>query len=97
MILKEGSYLEFDTIGRFKYHSDEREIEKFMYLLDAGYEDRLLFSLDTTRERLQAYNPDGVGLTYILKTFRTKMLQAGITEAQIEKISNKNCIRALTG
>ena len=96
-ILRNGSYLEFDTIGRFKYHSDEQEIEKILRLLNEGYEDQLLFSLDTTRERLRAYDPKGVGLTYILDTFLDKMMQAGITKEQIEKISNKNCIRALTG
>lgn len=96
-ILRKGSYLEFDTIGRFKYHSDEQEIEKILNLLNSGYEDQLLFSLDTTKERLRAYNPKGVGLTYILDTFLDKMRQAGITKEQIEKISNKNCIRALIG
>ena len=68
----------------------------FQTLLDQGYEDQLLFSLDTTRERLKAYNPDGVGLDYILKTFCPAMRNAGISEEQIEKISNKNCINVLT-
>ena len=95
-VLDAGVYLEFDTIGRFKYHSDEQEIALFQTLLDQGYEDQLLFSLDTTRERLKAYNPDGVGLDYILKTFCPAMRNAGISEEQIEKISNKNCINVLT-
>lgn len=95
-VLDAGVYLEFDTIGRLKYHSDEQEIALFQTLLDQGYEDQLLFSLDTTRERLKAYNPDGVGLDYILKTFCPAMRNAGISEEQIEKISNKNCINVLT-
>lgn len=95
-VLEQGVYLEFDTIGRFKYHSDAREIEIFRELIESGYEDQLLFSLDTTRERLKAYNPDGVGLDYILTTFIKDMKAAGITEEQIHKISGQNCIRALT-
>lgn len=95
-VLEQGVYLEFDTIGRFKYHSDAHEIALFKELIDAGYEDQLLFSLDTTRERLKAYNPDGVGLDYILTTFIKDMKASGITQEQICKISNQNCIRALT-
>lgn len=95
-ILDAGVYLEFDTIGRFKYHSDEEEIRLFKELIRDGYEDQLLFSLDTTRERLKAYHPDGVGLDYILKTFCPAMRREGITEEQIIKISNKNCIDVLT-
>lgn len=93
-ILSEGVFLEFDTIGRYKYHSDEREIEIFKELLGAGYEDQLLFSLDTTRARLRSYDPNAVGLTYILKEFIPMMKEAGITDEQIRKISHDNCIRA---
>lgn len=95
-ILAKGCYVEFDTIGRFKYHSDEYEIELIGELLQSGFENKILCSLDTTNERMKAYNPEGVGLDYILKTFNYKMLKAGITEAQINKIFKLNCICALT-
>ncbi len=94
-VLRHGVYLEFDTIGRFKYHSDQHEAEIFKKLLDAGFEDQLLFSLDTTRERMRAYHPQGVGLDYILNTFLATLKAAGVTEEQIQKISRDNCIRAL--
>lgn len=94
-VAERGVFLEFDTIGRFKYHSDEYEIELMKDLIRAGYGDRLLFSLDTTRARLKAYCPEAVGLDYILNVFIGKMKEAGITDSQIEKISNQNCIRAL--
>ena len=54
-VLDYGISLEFDTIGRFKYHSDVRELELIRQILDWGYENQLLFSLDTTRERLKTY------------------------------------------
>ena len=59
-------------------------------VLDSGGEDQLLFSLDTTRDRLRAYRPEGVGLAYILETFLPAMRKAGITESQIRKISVEN-------
>lgn len=96
-VLEAGVFLEFDTIGRFKYHSDEDEIALMRNLMDAGYEDQLLFSLDTTRARLKFYDPDAIGLDYILNTFTSKMRSAGISQEQIDKISNRNCIQALAG
>ena len=95
-IAEQGAYLEYDTIGRSKYHSDERETEIFREMLDAGFEDRILFSLDTTRERLKAYTPEGIGLDYILKSFIPRLLEAGVTETQIRKISRENCRRAFS-
>lgn len=94
-VCRQGIYLEYDTIGRFKYHSDERESEIFAEMLAAGYEDRLLFSLDSTRERLKSYTPEGIGLTYILDTFLPLLGNAGITEAQLRKISCTNCRKIL--
>ncbi len=95
-VCRHGIYLEYDTIGRFKYHSDEREAEIFAEMFAAGYEDRILFSLDTTRERLKSYTPEGIGLTYILDTFVPLLKSKGITEAQLKKISCTNCRKILT-
>lgn len=95
-IAKQGVFLEFDTIGRFKYHSDEYEIELMKELIREGYEDNLLFSLDTTRARMKSYCLEAVGLDYILNVFVNKMKKAGIMESQIRKMSNLNCIRVLT-
>ena len=95
-ILKYGAYLEFDTIGRFKYHSDEREIEIIRPLLDAGYEKQLLYSLDTTRARLKTYDKDAIGLDYILTTFNDKLKRAGISDQTIREISVENPVRMLT-
>lgn len=95
-LLKEGAFLEYDTIGRFKYHSDEKEIEIFTSMLNAGYEEQLLFSLDTTRARLKTYDEKAVGLDYLLTTFIPLMKENGITAEQIDKISHTNFVRVFT-
>lgn len=95
-ICERGIYLEYDTIGRPKYHDDNKEASIFCELIESGYEDKLLFSLDTTRARLKSYTPEGVGLTYILLTFIPLLKSRGISQAQIEKISCSNCRRILT-
>ncbi|MCI9615773.1 MAG: phosphotriesterase [Dorea sp.] len=95
-ILKNGAYLEFDTIGRFKYHSDEHEISIFRELTEAGFQDQLLYSLDTTRERLKSYQPSAVGLDYILNTFNPLLEAFGISEDMVRKFSVTNPARMLT-
>lgn len=93
-LCKRGAFLEYDTIARWKYHDNNRELSIFTELLNAGYEDHLLFSLDTTRERLKHYGGN-IGLTYLLEEFVPLMKAAGITADQIDKISHKNCVRVL--
>lgn len=90
-----GIYLEYDTIARPKYHDDEKEAEIFVSLIRSGFEDRLLFSLDTTRERLRSYTPKGAGLTYIINTFVSVLRTHGVSDSQIRKISCDNCRRIL--
>lgn len=93
-ILARGVYLEYDTIARFKYHSDEDELKLIRAILDAGYEDRLLIGLDTTRARLKSYGAK-TGLDYILTVFLPYMLENGVTKKQIEKMTVKNPRAAL--
>ncbi len=95
-ILGNGSYLEFDTIGRFKYHSDEHEIQIFKKLIEDGYEKQLLYSLDTTRARLKAYDPSAVGLDYILTVFNHSLEAAGISRNTVRLFATENPVRALT-
>lgn len=95
-ICRMGIYLEYDTIARPKYHGDKKEAEVFTALIQSGFENNLLFSLDTTRQRLKAYTPDGAGLTYILRSFIPLLEAYGVTDRQIRKISCENCRRILT-
>ena len=96
-ILMNGSYLEYDTIGRFKYHSDEEEILIIRKMVSEGYGKQLLYSLDTTAERLKSYNPEGIGLDYILRIFNNKLLRAGIEQDEIRRISEENPARFFSG
>lgn len=95
-VLEKEIFLEFDTIGRFKYHSDKEEIQLIRHLLSLGYEDQLLISLDTTRARLKSYSPKGIGLGYLLTDFIPMMSKAGITFSQIYKLTIHNCIGVFT-
>lgn len=96
-ILINGSYLEYDTIGRFKYHSDQEEINLIRQRISEGFEDYILYSLDTTRARLKEYDSKAVGLTYILKKFNGELQESGISFDQIHKFSHDNVVNLLMG
>ena len=95
-LCRRGIFLEYDTIGRPKYHNDRKELDIVTELLEAGYEDRLLMGLDTTRDRLKSYG--GIpGLSYIIEEFIPLMRNRGIGEAQIRKIFVENPAKVFNG
>ncbi len=89
-----GVYLEYDTIARDKYHSDEDELKLIVKMIEAGYCEKILLSLDTTRARLRNYGAD-MGLDYILKKFIPYMEANGITSEQIKSMTVQNPRKAL--
>lgn len=92
-LMERGVYLEYDTIGRYKYHSDEAEAEWITAMLDAGYGDRLLLGLDTTRARLRSYG-GSMGLTHLAESFLPLLRQYGASEEQLRFMMIDNPARA---
>jgi len=77
-----GTYLEYDTIARPKYHSNAHECKLIMDMLAAGYGSKLLLGLDSTRERLESYGGK-VGLTYLHDVFVPYLKSNGVTEDEV--------------
>jgi len=90
-----GVYLELDTIGRFKYHSDEEEVQLIAKLIEAGYENQILLSLDTTRKRLKSYGGE-LGLDYLATTFLPMVERSGISQVLIRKFMIDNPAQAFS-
>jgi predicted metal-dependent phosphotriesterase family hydrolase len=88
-----GVYLELDTIGRYKYHSDEDEAAFISKLVENGYEDRILLGLDTTRERMKSYGGT-LGLDYMFDTFFPLLNSYGISNELIHKFTVTNPAKA---
>ena len=88
-----GVYLEYDTIGRPKYHDDEEEARLIAGMVEAGFEDRLLLSLDTTRARLRAYG-GRIGLDYLLTEFLPRLAAEGLGDQILTKLVKSNPARA---
>lgn len=88
-----GAMLEYDTIGRFKYHDDASEIRLIQHMIEGGHLAQLLLSLDTTNQRLSTYGGE-IGLDYILNSFLPALRDAGISEEQIRTMTIENPRRA---
>ncbi|MDR2364060.1 MAG: hypothetical protein LBD65_06555 [Spirochaetaceae bacterium] len=87
-----GITLEYDTVGRPKYHDDDREAALITEMLEAGYEKQILLSLDTTRARLRSYGGTP-GLSYILESFIPLLRRRGISDSQIGTFFKENPAR----
>lgn len=72
-----GVFLEYDTIARFKYHSNEDEVALISEMVKRGFRRRILLGMDTTRERMTAYGGE-IGLTYIKSNFLPMLAEAGV-------------------
>ncbi|MDR2163615.1 MAG: hypothetical protein LBO70_06730 [Clostridiales Family XIII bacterium] len=89
-----GAYLEYDTVARPKYHTQEDEVRVIMEMLEAGFADRILMSLDVTRMRLRGYG-GAPGLEYMKTDFIPFLQSSGADAAHIQKIFVENPARAL--
>ncbi|MGO5023521.1 phosphotriesterase family protein [Lawsonibacter sp. LCP25S3_G6] len=93
-LCKEGAYIEYDTIGRLKYHSDSEEIRFILELLEQGFDRQLLLSLDTTNQRMRSYGGE-IGLDYLLKIFLPMLESAGVAREVLHTIMRENPACAL--
>jgi phosphotriesterase-related protein len=92
-LCRRGIYLEYDTIGRPKYHNDEYEAGIILDMIRSGYARQILMSLDTTRARLSSYGGKP-GLDHILTRFIPLLRCHGVPEAQIQAFFRDNPARA---
>jgi len=84
-----GVYLEYDTIGRYKYHTDEEEADLIVQMLDWGYGKSLLLGLDTTRARLKSYGGE-IGLDHMKVNFIPFLRNRGVSESAIADMMINN-------
>lgn len=90
LILQTGCTLCYDSINRTKYISHEQELDLIKKMCDAGLENQIVLSLDTTAQRLRAYGAQDMGLDYILRSYIPMLKSHGITNTQIQKMCCTN-------
>lgn len=96
-VAKAGAFIGFDTIGHqmATSHIPERmKVRRVLQLLEAGYEDNLMFSADFA----QGYNLKanwGNGYSSVVIQFVPKLRHAGVKDATLHKILVDNPRRFL--
>lgn len=93
-VAKSGVFLQFDTIGRYKYHSDEEEARFIAMLCEKGFEKQIVIGLDTTNERLKSYG-GSLGLDYILEKFRNNLRIYGVNDELFHQFTISNPMQAI--
>lgn len=93
-LCKEGAYIEYDTIGRFKYHNDHEEMRRIFALLEQGFVRQILLSLDTTNQRMRSYGGE-IGLDYLLNVFLPMLESTGAAPEVLHTIMRENPAHAL--
>ncbi|CEI80902.1 hypothetical protein BN997_00714 [Oceanobacillus oncorhynchi] len=88
-MLRDGVYVEFDTIGKESYMPDRIRAEILKKIQDAGYIDRVFLSMDITRKSHLEYR-DGLGYSFLLDSFIPLLNSYGVTDESIEKMLVKN-------
>ena len=93
-IARTGVFLDYDTIGRFKYHDDASEIHLIQQMIAAGFLEQILLSLDTTASRFASYGGE-IGLDYLLRHFLPALRNAGLSTPDCLQMTCINPAKAL--
>ena len=96
-LAKRGAFLGFDTVGHMMGRSAVPEANKVKYVLavlEAGYEDHLLLSADSTPVPQMKANW-GQGYSSVVTQFVPKLRYAGVNDAVLHKILVDNPRRLL--
>ena len=84
-ILREGVYVEFDTVGKENYMSEQIRVKMSKKIEESGFENKVFLSMDITRRsHLKAFG--GIGYSYLLDTFVPMMKKNNISERFIQKM-----------
>jgi phosphotriesterase-related protein len=88
-VLDEGAYVEFDTIGKKKYLSDEVRASFIAACCTRGYARQLLLSMDVTRRSHLAVN-GGPGYAFLLDSFIPLLRETGVSDDSIRDMLERN-------
>jgi len=98
-IIRRGANLEFDFLGMsftpMEQHGEGRVVELLVELLSRGHGDRILLSQDVCHNgQLVTYG--GHGYTYLQETFLPRLRAAGVSAAEIDRLTIDNPRRILS-
>ncbi|MCL2565610.1 MAG: phosphotriesterase-related protein [Defluviitaleaceae bacterium] len=88
-LLGRGVYIGIDTIGKQNYITDEQRLSIVLKCLDAGYEDKIVLSMDISRQHNMKFK-GGIGYSYLLDVFLPMLEDNGVSKAVINKLMVTN-------
>jgi 5-phospho-D-xylono-1,4-lactonase len=92
-IASRGVWLEYDTVGRIKYHPDSTLLDLIEAVAAAGHLERLMLGLDLGRRDYYRAHGGGPGMRYLLGTFAPR-LRRRLGDAAADAILVQNPARA---
>lgn len=95
-LLDRGVNIAFDTVGKTNYQPDTLRARQLSALCAAGYGDQIVLSVDITRKSHFAAQ-GGIGYSYLLDTFAPMASEAGVCDADLEKLLCRNAARIYLG
>jgi phosphotriesterase-related protein len=98
-LIARGASLEFDFLGMSftptEKHGERRVVELLLELLHRGHADRVLLSQDVCHNS-QLRHYEGNGYVYLQETFLPRLRAAGVSDAEIDRMTIENPRRVLT-
>lgn len=95
-LLDQGVNIAFDTVGKNNYQPDALRARQLSALCAEGYGDQIVLSVDITRKSHFAAQ-GGIGYSYLLDTFAPMASEAGVCDADLEKLLCRNAARIYLG
>ncbi|WP_035709701.1 phosphotriesterase family protein [Salibacterium aidingense] len=93
-LLGAGVYIQFDTIGKNSYRTNEERIEDVLFLLEKGWASQIMLSTDITKKSYLKVN-EGFGYEYLFTTFIPELKNRGVSEEEIHLMMVENPRRFL--
>ncbi|WP_246031725.1 phosphotriesterase family protein [Salibacterium salarium] len=94
-LLASGAYIQFDTIGKNSYRTNEDRIEDLLFLLGKGWASQLMLSTDVTKKSYLKVN-GGFGYEYLFTEFIPELQNRGVSDKEIHTMMVENPRRFLT-
>lgn len=95
-IARTGAHLQFDQIGKSDVYTDQQRAERVVELIEAGYRDQILLSLDYGQRSLMTGYDGSPGLSYLSEWFMVLLMEVGLDGMTIRNLVIDNPARALT-
>ncbi|HEY3368765.1 MAG TPA: phosphotriesterase-related protein [Symbiobacteriaceae bacterium] len=93
-IVRRGAYVQYDTVGKTRYRSDEERVRLVLEMADRGLAHRLMLSCDISRPSYLRRS-GGYGYAYLLTDFLPALRSAGLDEATLDAMLVENPRRLL--